>query len=294
MNMNSLLFIFLGLLSFCVNDEDFVKVKPINESFIEVIYQNYLESKNIDYQDLNTIDVYQTSGRKDRIASAYADKILQVTGSVDNQKLSPTNIVARLDSCSIEKLKINFIPNSNATTITKTIPVFIFYDSITKLEKKFNKHKSICRYENATIKYQLENAHYLIKLCLSEMKIQDGGEWIDLPSEHIFVDEKEKSFKSSQIPEAHSISIPHCHCQESAEIFKNVLKIVSVSSGVAILIMMMIVGTTLFIRKKRSSENEVKETATVDVNELYGTDYTGEEEYYDDTEVKDYNDYYEE
>ena len=124
------------------------------------------------------------------------------------------------------------------------------------------------------------------------MKIQDGGEWIDLPSEHIFVDEKEISFKSSKIPEAHLISIPHC--QESAEIFKNVLKIVSVSSGVAILIMIMIAGTTLFIRKKRSSENEVKETATVDVNELYGTDYTGEEEYYDDTEVKDYNDYYEE
>ena len=135
--MNSLLFIFLGLLSFCVNDEDLVKVKPINESFIEVIYKNYLESKNIDYQDLNTIDVAKISGRKERIASAYADKMLQVTGSVDNQKLSPTNIVARLDSCSIEKLKIYFIPNSNATTITKTIPVFIFYDSITKLEKKF-------------------------------------------------------------------------------------------------------------------------------------------------------------
>ena len=52
-------------------------------------------------------------------------------------------------------------------------------------------------------------------------------------------------------------------------------------------------GISIFIytKKKRSSENEVKETATVDVNELYGT---GEEEYYDDTEVKDYNDYYEE
>ena len=292
MNMNSLLFIFLGLLSFCVNDEDLVKVKPINESFIEVIYKNYLESKNIDYQDLNTIDVYKISGRKERIASAYADKMFKVNGSVvDNQKLSPTNIVARLDSCSIEKLKINFIPNSNATTITKTIPVFIFYDSITKLEKKFNKHKSICQYQNKKIKYDMKDADELVKLCLADMEILDGSEWISLPSNHAFNfdNENTKIFISSKITDVHHIAIPPCDQEKSSSL----TMIVACSGGIIFLIAM-IIGISIFIytKKKRSSENEVKETATVDVNELYGTDYTGEEEYYDDTEVKDYNDYY--